>query len=70
MHGLHYVVQLFHGTLAVVLQICALPLDMGIRAGLRMSDENCVDRAGASELARESDLHILWVESSTCFRLT
>ncbi|MFM7984312.1 MAG: hypothetical protein ACKPKO_33810, partial [Candidatus Fonsibacter sp.] len=31
--GLHYVVLLLHGLLAVVLQISVLPLDLGIRAG-------------------------------------
>ena len=61
--GLDSIVQIFHGMFAVVLQVCVRPLDMGSRAELRMSEENFVDCVGASELARESELDTLWVES-------
>ena len=59
----HDVVQLVHRLLAVVLQVCVPPLDLGIHAAMRMSDANCVDHAGANAVARESDLRILWVDT-------
>ena len=52
--------MLVHRLLAVVLQVCVPPLDLGIHAVPRMSDENCVDHAGANEVTKESELQILW----------
>ena len=58
--GTRDVVQIVHRTFAVVLQVRAPPLDLGICAVPRMSDDSSVDRCGASEVPRESYWRIRW----------
>ena len=47
----------------MVLQFCVPPFRLGVCAEPRMSANRCIDRAWASEVARESDLHILRVDT-------
>ena len=60
---LHDIVQLVDVLLPNVLQVLRGPLRLGTRVQPWMSDHECVSGAGASQVARQSDLHMLGADA-------